>query len=380
MGLAGEKKFGRSSSMGTKSLIGTDQADKGESFGSEDEEGAWRGDELSASHQTVMSRWIRIVRARQEGRRTCAPVVESNPGCWFTGPRACQVGWGLARFVEQSLPMTCCRLFDLMRRFRAEVVLFLGIVGLGLWVSGCGTVAENGVKSKAGEGENVLRVGITPTSPPLVFREEGHLTGLEIDLARQLGEAMGKEVRFVTVKWKDLISTLLNDRIDIIMSGMSITPIRNARVRFSDPYLQTGQMALVRREDLRHYVLGIPANLPGKVGVQSNTTGQFLVQQQFLQQESVVFEEARDAVKALMAGRIALFIHDAPVVWWFASEYEAEGLAVVPIALTRENLAWAVRPDDRELLKAANEFLEASRASGRLGEIIQRWLPYYQNP
>jgi ABC-type amino acid transport substrate-binding protein len=42
---------------------------------------------------------------------------------------------------------------------------------------------------------------------------------------------------------------------------------------------------------------------------------------------------------------------------------------------TEEYLAWAVRKDDAQLLEAANAFLQEIHKSGRLRQLIQRWIP-----
>jgi len=50
---------------------------------------------------------------------------------------------------------------------------------------------------------------------------------------------------------------LKGDRIDVIMSGMSVTPVRQHRVSFVQPYLRVGQMAIIRRLMLDSRVVDI---------------------------------------------------------------------------------------------------------------------------
>jgi polar amino acid transport system substrate-binding protein len=57
-------------------------------------------------------------------------------------------------------------------------------------------------------------------------------------------------MRFLELSWEQLPEALLAGKIDIIMSGMSITAARQVRMDFARPYLRAGQVALVRREDL----------------------------------------------------------------------------------------------------------------------------------
>src|SRR6478672_9863481 len=95
----------------------------------------------------------------------------------------------------------------------------------------------------------VLRVGVSPIFPPMVFKQGKELAGVEVDLARELGQELGREVKFIELPWDDQSEALNAGKIDIIMSSMSITQARKWVVDFARPYLIVGQMTLVRRED-----------------------------------------------------------------------------------------------------------------------------------
>ena len=70
-------------------------------------------------------------------------------------------------------------------------------------------------------------------------------TPSEADIARGVGEEMkGAPIAFVELAWEELIPALKGDRIDVIMSGMSVTPVRQHRVRFVQPYLASGRWLL----------------------------------------------------------------------------------------------------------------------------------------
>src|SRR5689334_1634629 len=94
-----------------------------------------------------------------------------------------------------------------------------------------------------------LRVGIAPNYPPLAFKQQGHLAGLEVDFAHGLEVELSRPVVLVELAWDTLIPALESGTIDVIMSGMSITGARTQRVRFVSNYLQVGQMAMFRKAD-----------------------------------------------------------------------------------------------------------------------------------
>jgi len=107
----------------------------------------------------------------------------------------------------------------------------LMVVGLAfvLLGSGCSGLGD----SAARRGGAPLRVGVSPVYRPVVFREDDRIVGIEADFARRAGERLGRRVEFVEMLRHDLIPALEVGTIDVIMSGMSITPDRARRVLFT---------------------------------------------------------------------------------------------------------------------------------------------------
>ncbi|OPX18988.1 MAG: hypothetical protein BZ151_11635, partial [Desulfobacca sp. 4484_104] len=109
-------------------------------------------------------------------------------------------------------------------------------IAAGLLIAGLLLLAGCAVSNQttAGSGsavadKNMLRVGITPDAPPLIFKQNGKITGLEAEFAQALANHLGKSLQFVELKWKNQIPALLENKIDIIMSGLTVTPLREVR-------------------------------------------------------------------------------------------------------------------------------------------------------
>jgi ABC-type amino acid transport substrate-binding protein len=227
---------------------------------------------------------------------------------------------------------------------------------------------------------NALRVGVTSTYPPIVFRQAGRITGVEGDLARLLGTRLGRPVHFVEVPWDQQIDALLARRTDVIMSGMSVTEARAVRIAFSEPYLEAGLVAAVRTEDARRYgsreaLLQTSAT----VGVIERTTGDVFVQQNFPNARRVALTQASDGALALRHRTVDVFVHDGPSIAWLVSANEAD-IAGIWQYLNREQLAWGLRRDDPQLLAQVNESLATWRRGGTLADVVTRWLPYLKRP
>jgi polar amino acid transport system substrate-binding protein len=244
-------------------------------------------------------------------------------------------------------------------------------------LAGCAPTAQKTAASGAiAPDANTLRIGVSTNAPPLIFRQGENIVGLEADLARELATYLGKSPHFAELQWEDQIPALLENRIDIIMSGMSATALREVRIAFTLSYFQSGQMALVRREDSARYSTGLFSFATSSaIGVIKNTTGEYFVETQFSNVKRKRYTNSRAAVKDLINKDIDMFIHDAPLVLYLASENEGKGLTVLFALLTQEPLAWGIRKDNVELLESANNFLRSINQTGRLNQIIKYWIP-----
>jgi len=208
----------------------------------------------------------------------------------------------------------------------------------------------------------------------MAFRQGDRLVGLEVDLATHLAHDLGRELRFVDIDFDNLIPALLDDRIDVVMSGLTVTRARQFRVAFADPYLDSGLVALMRRGDRSRYqrVEQVLATT-GRVGVRKASTGEKFVQERMPNATIVPYSTSGAAGIELPQHRIDLFVNDAPIVAWLVSSNEAD-LAALWTLLTHDEIAWAFRPGDEALRGAANETLARWRADGTLRQILGHWL------
>ena len=122
-----------------------------------------------------------------------------------------------------------------------RMLLFLILV-LALSAPGC--------RSNDAPRGRALRVGVTPGFAPAVFEQDGEIVGIEADLARALGERLGRRVVFERFAEGELLGALEAGEVDVVMSGLSITPERARRVLFATPYMESGQLALIRAHEI----------------------------------------------------------------------------------------------------------------------------------
>jgi polar amino acid transport system substrate-binding protein len=213
-------------------------------------------------------------------------------------------------------------------------------------------------------------------NPPLAFKEAGVVKGLEVDLARALAAALELELSLQALPEPRLIDALRGGRVDVALSALPSDELAALGLATSGPVLNSGQMAIIRTEDLTRFPRLIDLKLTDqRVGYQRASLGARLVQAQLPRAERVPFMNASEGLAALRSGEIAVFIHEATTAWSLAANPEETDLTAVfqPIAI--QQLRFITRAEDAQLHRDLNRVLEAWRRSGELERILRRWIP-----
>ena len=96
----------------------------------------------------------------------------------------------------------------------------------------------------------ILRVGTEGTYAPFTYHDEsGQLAGFDVEIARAVAAELGVKAEFLEGKWDGLIAGLDADRYDVVVNEVSITDARKAKYDFSDPYIVSKAVLIVRDDD-----------------------------------------------------------------------------------------------------------------------------------
>ncbi len=245
----------------------------------------------------------------------------------------------------------------------------VALLALSALMSGC-------ITTPIEPDPSILRVGISPHSQPMLFKQGGQIVGIEADFAHMLGEALNRKIVFIEVPWEEQIDYLEQNKTDIIMSGMTSTAPRNIRINFSTPYMQSGMSGLFRRDayDPSGLLASAIMNQNKRVGYIKNTTSEIFVLQRFSRGEKKAFSSKESAVKALKNGKLDMFIHDAPQIWWLSAIHESD-LVAFPDVLNVEPLAWGIAKHNPKLLDEVNLQLAHWGENGEIKAVILNWCP-----
>lgn len=110
-------------------------------------------------------------------------------------------------------------------------------------ISVAATIADAPVLAQDTE---TLRVGMSGGYFPFTFVRQDELQGFEVDVMNAVGEEAGLEIEFETMSFSGLIGALEAERIDTIANQITITPEREAKFIFTQPYVVDGAQVVTR--------------------------------------------------------------------------------------------------------------------------------------
>jgi ABC-type amino acid transport substrate-binding protein len=224
--------------------------------------------------------------------------------------------------------------------------------------------------------EKTLRVGISGNQPPLNFKtKSGELMGLEIDLARGLAATMGVEVQFVQKPFGDLLEAVAKGEVDLVMSGMSITPERNMRVAFVGPYHLSGKSILTKSSTLAQAQNAEDIDTTKlKLSALRGSTSEKFVDTVLPKAVLLATDTYDEAVQAVIDDKVQAMVADMEACVLAVLLHPRANLTMSQRPLTIEPIGIAVAPGDPLLVNFLENTLGALETTGLLEALRGRWL------
>jgi polar amino acid transport system substrate-binding protein len=215
--------------------------------------------------------------------------------------------------------------------------------------------------------------GIDANYPPFAYiAENGQAQGFDIDMINWIAEKKGLQVVHQAFDWSSIVTNLKDKKLDLIASGLSVTPERAEQVAFSDPYWRIKQVVVVRADStltLEDVILG-----GRNIGIQSGTSD-FAAMERTNGQDGrkytlTTFESAELAIQDVINGRVDAAVMNDTKAAEFLEKFpvKAVGLAGIP----DEDYAVAVNKDSADLLKTINEGIAEIQKDPVWAELIKK--------
>jgi polar amino acid transport system substrate-binding protein len=200
----------------------------------------------------------------------------------------------------------------------------------------------------------------------------GKIIGFDVDLAQMMADELNVTLEIVESSWDGIIPDLVNEKFDIIISGMSITTERNKAINFSRPYYLSGKCLLVNIKYAGRIITYHDLNRPGIVV--ATTFHNDMILDRYLPDATIVrHEKADEAALEVSEGKVQAFIVDKALVSTYAGKYPDTTFSIMT-PFTYEPIAMGIRKGDPDLLNWIDNFIEIISGDGRLALLEQKWM------
>jgi len=230
-------------------------------------------------------------------------------------------------------------------------------------------IAQNGV----------LRVGTAADMPPLnMLSKTGDPMGLDVDLAKSIAGAMDVELELVIKPFPELLPALEAGDVDMLISGLTITPERNLKVAFVGPYHITGKALLTKFKSM------VAAEDTSKLNSEAfaytaleGSTSAELVETLMPRARLVTAKNYTEAVDMVLTNKVDALVADYHVCVLSLLRHPNAGLVSLITPFTYEPLGIAIPPGDAQMINWLSNYLHTLRESDALIQLKTKWI---ENP
>lgn len=214
----------------------------------------------------------------------------------------------------------------------------------------------------------VLTFGLTADFPPFASRApDGTLIGADVEAARRVARALGRDPRFVSTSWSTLGADFTAREFDVLIGGVTVTPERAAIGEYSAVLMEDGKRPLVRCADRER--LATPESLDRsdvRVMINRGPSMPGVAARYFPRATLIVNRDDSTLVPFLLEGRVDAWVTDGVAADQLARQHAGVLCAArgAPWPGTEVRKAWLIQPN-AGLVAAVNRALRDELASGR---------------
>ena len=254
-----------------------------------------------------------------------------------------------------------------MKKFTWLAVSIVALLALAL--PGCSNGTNNTTTTNA--AAITINVATDATWEPFesINQQTKQIEGFDIDVLNAIATKVNLTVHYVDVGFDPLLAGMAQGTYDAAISSITITPERQAKMLFSNPYYVAGQMITVK---LNNTTITGQASLTGKkLGAQLGTTGEMLAKG-VANATVKSYDEIGLAYQDLLNGQIDAVICDTPIANNYVKK-NATALKTVGSALSTENYGIAVAKGKTDILNKINQGLAIIQSNGTLDQLMVKW-------
>ena len=234
------------------------------------------------------------------------------------------------------------------------------------------TACADSSSSSDSKSGGSIKFGTNAEFPPFEYVVSkgviGEFDGIDMAIAKQIGEDNNKEAKIENMEFDSLLVALDNGKIDAAIAGMTVTDERKEKVDFSEPYYNAKQVMIVKEDS---NIAKASDMSDKKIVVIQGYTGETCVKKLGFSYQS--FKKGTEAIMELVNGKCDVVVIDSAT----ADKYvkDNKGLKIVEDNKEFENeeYAIAVKKGNKELLDQINKTIKKMKEDGKINELAAKY-------
>ncbi|SDZ43520.1 amino acid ABC transporter substrate-binding protein, PAAT family [Jannaschia faecimaris] len=233
-------------------------------------------------------------------------------------------------------------------------------------------------------GGRTVTIATEDAYPPLQFKDPatGEAIGWEYDAMAEIAARLNITPVYENISWDAMIPAVSEGQMDMGMTGITIRDDRKEVVDFSDAYMRSEMVMMVRGEEDRFTdAAGFAANDDLLMAAQPGTTPFYVGVYDVLDGDEgnpriKLFETFGATVQALRAGDVDLILTDGTAGNGYVEASDG-ALKIIGETLGTEDFGF-IFPKDSDLVSAINAAIASMKDDGTIDALNRKWFLDYK--
>lgn len=220
------------------------------------------------------------------------------------------------------------------------------------------------------KAEGALKIGTEGTYAPFTFHDkDGKLVGFDVEIGQEIAKRLGVEPKFLEGKWDGLIAGLDAKRYDVVINQVGITPERQKKYIFSEPYIASKAVLIVKNgnTDIKSF-----DDLKGRKSAQSLSSNYGKIASKH-GAEIIANDGFDQSVQLVLSGRADATVNASLSFLDFKKQKPDVELVVVAELEDADRSGVLLRKGEEDLQAEVNKALEQIKTDGTYAQISAKY-------
>ncbi|MDO4902685.1 MAG: extracellular solute-binding protein [Limosilactobacillus sp.] len=255
-------------------------------------------------------------------------------------------------------------------KFWKKTLIAIAAITMGTSASISSIHAATSPASSELKNQGELTIGLEGTYAPFSYRENGKLTGFEVELGKAIAKKMGLKAKFVPTKWDSLIAGLGSGKFDVVMNDITKTPARAKQYNYSNPYMKSRSVLIVNTKSNISSIKQIKGK---KIVAGTGTNNELIAKKHGA--KIVPNGDFTSAVNMVKQGRVDGEINSSAAWYSYKKKNNTKGLKIIDLSkeIKADPISGLFNKKDTKIQAEYNKALKQVQKDGTVKKLSQKY-------